>query len=154
MKKLFLTLAITIAIMGASYAQNFQLDECDMFTNKSTSLYKSAVFNTAGINLNKYDWQNKTLNCHINSTMLYAKKSSNKKLGAIIATSMGGVFIISGAPLLGSRYLGGAGAGMFAIGLTSVGGAVPLFIFSKKDKKKMDYHLDQVSEYYRTNNLF
>lgn len=86
--------------------------------------------------------------------MLYAKKATNKKLGAIVATSMGGVFILSGAPLIGNKYLSGAGGGMFAIGLAAVGGSVPLFIFAKKDKKKMNYHLDQVSEYYRTNNLF
>ena len=57
MKKLFVLLAL-VALSLSTQAQDFSLDQCDRFTSKSTTLYKTAVFNQLGINLNKYDWQN------------------------------------------------------------------------------------------------
>lgn len=152
MKKFFIVLAFW-AIAWVGTAQSFKLDECTRFTQKSATFTKTAAFNDAGINLSKYDYSNATLNCHINSTMHFAKKSKGKKIGGIVAASAGGVFLLGGASLL-ANIGGGGGATMTAIGSLGLVGSVPLFIFSKKDKNKMNYHLDQVSEYYRTNKMF
>lgn len=134
-------------------AQDVNLKSCHKFQEKSSLFSKTEVFNGVGINLSKYDWSNPTLNCHINSGMYFAKKSKMKRAGAITAVSVGGVFFMGGATILASVG-GGGGAALVTLGCLGIGGSVPLFIFSKKDKVKMNEHVDQVSNYYRVNNLF
>lgn len=139
MKKLILgwtvpviLLCFTVSVKG----QNFSLDACDKYTERSTNLYKSAIFNTAGINLNKYDWSKPTLNCHINSTMLSAKKANNKKIGAIVSVSVGGAFLIGGATMLAQTGSSG-GAALTALGSAGICGSVPLFIFQEKIRRNV-----------------
>ena len=134
-------------------AQTFKLDECEGNTKRSTSLFKSIIFTNAGININKYDWKNPQLNCHINSTMNYAKKTQINKTVSLVLVSTGGAFILGGVTAIAS-YQTGVGAAFLVPGILCAGGSIPFFIFTKRSKKKMNYHLDQVSEYYRVNNMF
>lgn len=118
---------------------------------------KSIMFNQAGINLLKYDWSNQNLNCHINEAM--KKRKDNKTF-----KSMGWLLLAAGAGLaigggLGSSsnkgsYSGDGGAGAFiglGIGMTAI--SIPCFIGGSNNKKKADYHLRQVMDYYQKKGL-
>lgn len=152
MKKTFTLLVVAIATHSL-VAQNFKLPECNDMTERVTSLDRSNIFSSSGINLGKYDWSNPTLNCHINKTTLFAKKAKAKKAGAIASVTVGGIFLMGGASIL-AQTGGGGGAALTALGSAGICGSVPLFIFRKKDKRNMNYHLDQVSQYYQHKKWF
>lgn len=113
---------------------------------------KSIMFNQAGINLNKYDWSNLNINCHINETLTRYKTSKSLKSVAWILAGGGAGFLVGGIMSAGSGRGsgsdGGAGA-MIAVGAVSLVGSIPLFIGGSNNKKKSDYHMQQVMEFYR-----
>lgn len=112
---------------------------------------KSVLFNQAGINLNKYDWSNPNLNCHINEGISHVKTAKTLKSLAWVLMSSGTGVLLGG--IMGSSSSSGGsdgGAGTFiGMGLVMIGGSVPLFIGGGNNKKKSNYHISQVLDYYQ-----
>ncbi|MBO6518017.1 MAG: hypothetical protein JJ975_15870 [Bacteroidia bacterium] len=73
----------TSTLSNAQTEQDTSLIPCYGNVQRAILATETAMFfNLSGINLNKYDWKNPTLNCHINSVVDHSKKFiSNKALG-------------------------------------------------------------------------
>ncbi len=141
-----------LMILGATIINAQQVEMCNGDKSQRLDLMsKSVIFNQVGININKYDWSNPDVNCHINETILNLKsRNSYNYLGS---TGLGlGIGMIAGGAYLASFDYGGGG--YIAGGAILTGGAVYLLTLAAKKKKKHNYHLDQVNKYYRSQGLF
>ena len=161
MKTIYIGIIGPLLGVGSLFAQ--EVAPCSGNTQRSNDAFlKSAYFNAVGINLQKYDWSEPTINCHINMFLESRKKSDWMKYGAFSAVGIGAGLLISGISA-GNRIVGtnlrtgepeyGSGGGLIATGAVLIGGSIPLFIFSKKHKEKSNRHLNQVSDYYRRKGL-
>ena len=161
MKTVYASIMGLLLGVGSLFAQEGA--PCSGNTERSEDAFlKSAYFNAVGINLQKYDWSEPAINCHINSSLKSRKKSGWMKYGAFSAVGIGAGLLIGGIST-GNRIVGtnlrtgepeyGSGGGLIATGAVLIGGAIPLFIFSKKHKEKSNRHLNQVSNYYRRKGL-
>lgn len=149
MKKLFFLMAFC-AITVISFAQT--IETCNGDKSKRTDLLaKTAVFQQVGINLNKYDWKTPNMNCHINETISnFSKRNTYNYLGWSGIGAGASVFSLAG---IQSTYTDG-GAGLYVLGAALVGGGIYAVIQAGKKKKKHNYHLNHVSEYYRQKGWF
>jgi len=145
-----------LMIFGATFTNAQQVEMCNGDKSQRLDLMsKSVVFNQVGININKYDWSNPNVNCHINETILNLKARNNYNyLGA---TGVGvGVGLIAGGVSTLALKLGEnvTGNGLIAGGAILTSGGIYLLRRAIKKKKKHNYHLDQVNKYYRSQGLF
>jgi len=144
-----------LMVLGATFTNAQQkVEMCNGDKSQRLDLMsKSAVFNQVGININKYDWSNPDVNCHINETILNLKQRNNYNYLGGTGVGVGLGLIGSGAYSLGSRYLDGGG-GLVLGGVIITAGSIYLMTLAAKKKKKHNYHLDQVNKYYRSAGLF
>jgi len=141
-------------VFGATFTNAQQVEMCNGDKSQRLDLMsKSVVFNQVGININKYDWSNPEVNCHINETILNLKSRNNYNYLAGTGIGVGLGMIAGGGMSLGSRYLDGGG-GLVAGGAIITGASIYLLTLAAKKKKKHNYHLNQVNQYYRTQGLF
>lgn len=158
----------TIGLISPSLGQNNNapstIPDCQGNTFRSSDVFeKSALFNSVGVNLSKYDWNNPTINCHINETL----KANSKRM----------------SNLYGAGAAGGAALGLLTIGLVGhypedadfngngypsrkisvapvifgLGSAVLsyyLFNKSKRWKTRSQNHLTIVQDYFRLKGLY
>jgi hypothetical protein len=158
MKKTVLlsTLILCISMVSAQTPQTSATPDVVPCTGQNSKPLdfgeKSIMFNQSGINLNKYDWSNLNLNCHINKTIAHQKTAKSLKSIAWILGAGGAGFLVGGIMSSGSGRGsgsdGGAGA-IIGIGAVSLVGSIPLFIGASNNKKKRDFHLNQVVDYYQ-----
>ncbi|GAB3430782.1 hypothetical protein [Niabella aquatica] len=162
----FISIA-TIGLNSPSFAQSntpATIPDCQGNTLKSSNAFeKSALFNSVGVDLYKYDWKNPTINCHINETI----KANSKRM----------------SNLYGAAAAGGGALGLLTIGLVGhvptdvdfdndygypkrkisvapvifgLGSAVLsyyLFNKSKRWKSRSENHLTIVQDYFRMKGL-
>lgn len=138
-----------------------EIAPCVGNTTKSFDvLEKSVVFNAVGVNINKYDWSNPTVNCHINETVKKYKGSrSMKTIGwALLGAGLGFVALGIAQEASQKTYYGvtagSSGTGFIVAGALSFGSGIGCLIGGGSAKKKSDHHLSQVAEYYRTKGLY
>lgn len=140
-----------------TYAQ--EILDCQGSTHQQADLLtKTAVFNVVGINLNRYDWSEPVVNCHINNTI--TTYNDSKFMGKIAATVAGVGLGLLATGIIQKSYGGGpfdVGSGgntSIVLGSIITGGSIPLFGLSIKKRKKSNTHLNQVSTYFRKKGLF
>lgn len=140
---------VMVLLCIATYGQT-TIENCKGNTQKRVDLLeKAAVFNAIGVNLNKYDWSDPTVNCHINSTILNLKKGKTLNVLGSVGMGLSGGMLVNGSL---SQYKG-AKNGFIAGGLILLGGSIYSFVRAKQKKKKSNRHLNQVMNYYQRNNL-
>ena len=151
MKKKLLSMMIACLIIGITNAQ--EIEPCVGNSQRNmANLEQSAIFNVTGINLNKYDWSNPDVNCHINETINEYSSSKLYKYLGYGGVGLGIPFLISS---FGSTAKTANKQGTFlGIGVVLSGAGVYSFINAKKKQTKSDQHMQNVSTYYRENDLF
>jgi len=143
-----------LMFLGTTIANAQQVEMCSGDKSQRMDLMsKSVVFNQVGINLNKYDWNNPNINCHINETILNLKSRNNYNYLAGTGAGIGLGMLAGGAYTVGSRYLDGGG-GLIVGGALVTGASIYLLTLAAKKKKKHNHHLNQVNQYYRSQGLF
>tara|TARA_B100000745_G_C20029320_1_gene350328 strand:- start:73 stop:486 length:414 start_codon:yes stop_codon:yes gene_type:complete len=117
---------------------------------KVLSVEMLTLFNQSGINLADYPWNNKNINCYINSAVSnYQGYLVNLKLGGY-GVGLGVVGIPVG---LAYRAALGTGTGWIIIGSACLVGGIYLIGKAFKQKKIHDSHIGVIGEYYRQNNI-
>lgn len=155
MKKVVL-IVFLILLGGEAFSQKIKVTPCHGNTSKSADAFtKSIYFSAVGINLNKYDWQNPDVNCHINSVLSNKKESLWIKNGAYVLAGIGVGLLAYGLSSPESPYgdINKITKKVTTIGVVMVGGAIPLYLWGNKKKKKANEHLMEVSDYYRQKGL-
>ncbi len=121
--------------------------------------YTLAYFNLQGMNLARYDWKNKKLNCDING---YNNAWKNEKLFKVLGyVGLGlGVTIMSMTPIVTAKkdlYYGygesggGSVAATIVPGIIFLGGGATSFVFGAKAKKKKNRHYQNILMEYSAN---
>jgi len=142
-------------VLGTAITHAQKVEICNGDKSQRMDLMsKSVVFNQVGINLNKYNWDNPNINCHINETILNLKDRGNYYYLGWSGVGVGAGLILGGVSYLANPYTDGAGGGFVALGALATGGGIYLLTLAAKKKKKHDYHLNQVNQYYRSQGLF
>jgi len=144
-----------LMILGTTLTNAQQVEMCNGDKSQRMDLLsKSVVFNQVGINLNKYDWSNPAVNCHINETILNLKQRGTYFYLGWSGIGVGGGLLLGGASYLANPYTDGAGTGFVALGTLATAGGIYLLTKAAKKKKKHNHHLNQVNQYYRSRGLF
>lgn len=161
MKKFLLIIIITL-LGSKSFSQN-RVQPCNGNTSKNTdAISESIYFTSVGVNINKYDWKNPDVNCHINETLSNRKKSKWMKYGAWASAGIGAVLLISGLQTKSAvneidKFSGNPsvtessssrGSSLTVIGGIMVAGSIPLFIGASNKKKRANKHLSELSKYF------
>jgi len=153
MRKAIFTFILVVATLLPNLNAQ-QIESCTGNNQKSMqSIEKSVIFNVAGMNLAKYDWSNPDVNCHINNTIKFQKKAQTSKW-------IGWTGALTGASLMLVGFAGGSGpysedhSTVGYLGAALTGGGIYFVIDSKKSKRKSNFHLGQVSNYYQQKKLF
>lgn len=162
MKKTVLLSLLSVIMLGLSAqttpASSIEVAPCTGQNTKPLDFgEKSIMFNQSGINLVKYDWSNPNLNCHINNTITYSKSNKTMKTIAYYGCLPVGIsMIIIGAFMESSQKTtyygattGSSGKPLIVLGGLSLGSTIALGIGGSNAKKKRDYHLGQVIDYYQ-----
>lgn len=151
MLKKLLLLSIAVGLCVFTMAQ--EIEPCNGNTQRNmANLEKSAIFNVTGINLNKYDWSEPNINCHINQTINeYTTSRLFKYLG------YGG--LVTGLPVAITGFgatakAAGKQGSLIGLGIGLSGAGVYSLFHSNKKQRKSDRHMQNVSNYYRANDLF
>lgn len=144
MKKHFailMNLLFSLTLLKAQTVQTCEGNTAHVIIDADDALY----FNLQGINLNAYDWTNLDVNCHIN---LMLAAHSSQKLNAIAGWTVIGL----GATILPIGIIGDSPP-LFVVSLGGIVGGIALISKSVKQKKEMNYHLNEVSKYFRETKL-
>lgn len=155
MKKVVL-IVFLILLGGEAFSQKTTVTPCHGNTSKSADAFtKSIYFNAVGIDLNKYDWQNPDINCHINSFLSNTKENLWIKYGAYTLATIGvGTLLIGlSSPDGGFSEVKSLKNSYITMGAVMIGGSIPLYLWGNKKKKKANKHLMEVSDYYRQKGL-
>lgn len=145
MKKVILFLGVLVA--STSYAQ-IKIDSCTGNSGRPTDIVEANAFlNVMGLNLNKYDFSNGVVNCHINQLVEKRKSVGLMRTLSLMTVTTGASLFLIGAIMPDN---GGSGKGaMMGLGGVLTGVSIPMFIAKGNAKKKSNYHMTQISEYYR-----
>ncbi|MBK7037314.1 MAG: hypothetical protein IPH42_13495 [Bacteroidetes bacterium] len=138
---------LLLNLFNSLNAQESEVDKCEQLQGKPIITGEDMVlFNMTGVNLSNYDWGMPDVNCHINLTLSNDKKSK-------MNMTFGGTLIGIGIPCLLLIPLIDDPAGPILLATAISGGGIYLTIRGVKQKKLRDYHLNEVSDYYRVNKL-
>ncbi len=147
---------LTFALLGiAAKAQNQQdtsIIPCYGDVQRAILTTETAMFfNLSGINLNKYNWKNPTLNCHVNSAIDHSRRYLNNKTLGYTSTTLG----LSGAGTgILLNNISGGGTGLIVIGGIAIMGGIYLLNKAFEHKKSMEQHIHVIGDYYQKNNLY
>jgi hypothetical protein len=149
MKKSLLIFMAILFYFALLHSQT--IDPCGENTGKTIIDGDNALyFNLQGINLNTYNWNNPDVNCHINLMINDYHSTKANKLGAAICLGVG-LGLVPAAIV--STITGGEAGGLYVLSALGLGGSIYLYSRAGKSKKSMNYHLNEVSEYYRAEGL-
>lgn len=148
------TLLISIFIFGF-YSHSSAQDKiavCNGNVKLSTNFNRKATtFNMAGMNLGKYDWSDKNVNCHINQTIRELNKKKANSIIGVTLIGFGGSLIVGGSTLYGNAF---ENDGYRLIGGLITGAGMTFLWNTIGNKRKSNRHMKEVYRYYRMKNLF
>lgn len=150
MKNTVILLFMSISLV--SYSQTaipLKIDSCSGNTGRPLDIVEANAFlNVMGLNLNKYDFSNPTVNCHINSLVQKRKSLGLMRTLSLTTATIGASLFLVGAitPSQGGSSAKGTLMGMGAV---FTGISIPFFIAKGSAKKSSNYHMAQIAEYYR-----
>lgn len=155
MKRTILLSMLTIGLMSLSAQTtppptNPEVAPCTGENTKPLDYgTKSIMFNQSGINLVKYDWSNPSLNCHINNTIKFEKNRRSSKTLATTLIIVGISLLPLAAIMPSNNGTSGTQTTFLVMGGLSTAIGIPVGIGAGSSKKKRDYHLGQVVDYYQ-----
>lgn len=164
LKHTFCATLLAFSLLAHAQTQFDSIPIAPCFCNSGRTIMdieNTVIFNQARINLNRYNWKNPTINCHINSATGDYKKFVWNRYGGYTALGMGAGTLYGGyityqtsqGPL-GLTELKGKGVRYMVIGtaITTLG----IYLIKKgiQRRKKANQHVHVVGEYYRNNNLY
>ncbi len=143
---LFILFLTTISIVQAQD----KIEVCNGNTSLDKDfLRKATTFNFAGMNLARYDWSDKNINCHINSCVKYDKRKRFHLVLTYTTLVTGGTMLAYGGQIFdfddGEEIL---------IGGYLIGTGITALFVAISNKRKSNRHMKEVYEYYRMKNLF
>lgn len=152
MKKSLVLLGFIFCFAISLQAQT-SVDTCNERTERTELKFKDVrYFQTQGIDLTDYKWDNADANCHVNLMVKeyhkYTKNKWNRWTGA--------AFTVLCIPLgIASNNAGEQGtAGLyFACAAVSTTISVVSFVETPKHKEKLYYHMQEVNDYYKMKGL-
>lgn len=104
-----------------------------------------AYFNIQGINMTKYGWDNKNLNCYLNYFKKEAKNQRNAKIGLYLGYTLGSL-------LLANSYLCSDCVGAVAApGAIFFSGGIVSTVFYVRHKKRKERYFNMILNEYQQN---
>ena len=149
MKKTVLLLACFTAMCSqAQTSSTIKIDSCSGNSGRPADIVEANAFlNVMGLNLNKYDFSDPKVNCHINNLVEKRKSLGLMRTLSLMTVTTGASLFLLGAVMPDN---GGSGKGaMMGLGAACIGVSIPCFIGKANSKKKSNYHMSQIAEYYR-----